>query len=86
VSYGRGTATTLVLVGPAREPASIRRWSPQRLMLTAAAALGTLILIGLFDDSLGAGPTERLTGPFPSGSAVAQFRVLVTGALKQGWD
>ena len=57
MSYCRGTATTLILVGPAHEPASIQRW-PQRLMLTAAA-LGALILIGLFVDPLGAGLTER---------------------------
>ena len=54
----RGTATTLILVGP-RPPARLDpALEPQRLMLTAAAALGTLILIGLFVDSLRAGPPK----------------------------
>jgi hypothetical protein len=53
-------------------------------MLTAAAALGTLILIGLFVDSLRAGPTERVAGPPRSGRAVAQFRVAVRWPLQQG--
>jgi hypothetical protein len=38
-----------------REPVSIQRWSARRLTLTAAAALGVLLLVGLFVDSLRAG-------------------------------
>jgi hypothetical protein len=44
-------------LAPARERVSIQRWSPQRLILTAAAVLGTLTLAGLFLDSLRAGLT-----------------------------
>jgi hypothetical protein len=44
-------------LAPARPPISIQRWSPQRLTLTAAAALGVLLLAGLFLDSLRAGLT-----------------------------
>jgi tRNA A-37 threonylcarbamoyl transferase component Bud32 len=40
---------------PARAPISIQRWSTQRLTLTAAAAAGVLVLVGLFIDSLRAG-------------------------------
>jgi hypothetical protein len=40
---------------PARAPISIQRWSTQRLTLTAAAAVGILVLVGLFIDSLRAG-------------------------------
>jgi hypothetical protein len=40
---------------PPRERISIQRWSAQRLLLTAGAVLGTLLLVGLFIDSLRAG-------------------------------
>jgi hypothetical protein len=40
---------------PVHAPVSIQRWSTQRLLLTAAAALGALLLTGLFVDSLQAG-------------------------------
>jgi hypothetical protein len=40
---------------PARAPISIQRWSTQRLTLTAAAAVGILVVVGLFIDSLRAG-------------------------------
>jgi hypothetical protein len=42
-------------LAPRRDRISIQRWSAQRLVLTAAAALGTLVLVGLFVDSLRAG-------------------------------
>lgn len=42
-------------LAPAHAPVSIQRWSTQRLLLTAAAALGALLLTGLFVDSLRAG-------------------------------
>jgi tRNA A-37 threonylcarbamoyl transferase component Bud32 len=42
-------------LAPPRERVSIQRWSAQRLLLTAAAAIGTLILAALFLDSLRAG-------------------------------
>ena len=42
-------------LAPARERVSIQRWSTQRLLLTAGAALGTLLLVGFFLDSLRAG-------------------------------
>jgi hypothetical protein len=42
-------------LAPSRERISIQRWSAQRLLLTAAAAFGTLILVALFVDSLRAG-------------------------------
>jgi hypothetical protein len=42
-------------LAPAHPPVSIQRWSTQRLLLTAAAALGALLLTGLFVDSLRAG-------------------------------
>jgi hypothetical protein len=42
-------------LAPARAPISIQRWSTQRLTLTAAAAVGVLVLVGLFVDSLRAG-------------------------------
>jgi serine/threonine protein kinase len=42
-------------LAPARKPISIQRWSAQRLLLTAGAAVGTLILVVLFLDSLRAG-------------------------------
>ena len=42
-------------LAPERAPISIQRWSTQRLTLTAAAAVGVLVLVGLFIDSLRAG-------------------------------
>jgi hypothetical protein len=42
-------------LAPARAPVSIQRWSTQRLTLTTAAAVGILVLVGLFIDSLRAG-------------------------------
>jgi hypothetical protein len=42
-------------LAPPRDRVSIQRWSAQRLLLTAGAALGTLLLVGLFVDSLRAG-------------------------------
>jgi hypothetical protein len=42
-------------LAPRRGRISIQRWSAQRLVLTAAAVLGTLVLVGLFVDSLRAG-------------------------------
>jgi hypothetical protein len=42
-------------LAPAREPISIQRWSAQRLVLTAAAVVGTVVLVVLFLDSLRAG-------------------------------
>jgi len=42
-------------LAPPHERISIQRWSAQRLVLTAAAALGTLTLAALFLDSLRAG-------------------------------
>jgi len=44
-------------LAPPRDRISIQRWSAQRLLLTAAAALGTLLLVALFVDSLRAGLT-----------------------------
>jgi hypothetical protein len=44
-------------LAPARERISIQRWSTQRLLLTAAAAFGVLLMVGLFVDSLRAGLT-----------------------------
>jgi hypothetical protein len=42
-------------LAPPRDRISIQRWSARRLLLTAAAALGTLLLVVLFVDSLRAG-------------------------------
>ena len=42
-------------LAPPRERISIQRWSAQRLLLTAGAALATLLLVGLFVDPLRAG-------------------------------
>jgi hypothetical protein len=42
-------------LAPPRDRLSIQRWSAQRLLLTAAAAFGALLLAGLFVDSLRAG-------------------------------
>jgi tRNA A-37 threonylcarbamoyl transferase component Bud32 len=44
-------------LAPPRERVSIQRWSAQRMLLTAGAAIGTLILAGLSVDSLRAGLT-----------------------------
>jgi hypothetical protein len=44
-------------LAPARERISIQRWSTQRLLLTAGAAFGVLLMVGLFVDSLRAGLT-----------------------------
>ena len=41
-------------LAPPRERISIQRWSPS-LLLTAGAVVGTLLLVGLFVDSLRAG-------------------------------
>jgi serine/threonine protein kinase len=54
---GRPLLRRLRELAPARPPISIQRWSPQRLTLTTAAALGVLLLAGLFLDSLRAGLT-----------------------------
>jgi hypothetical protein len=42
-------------LAPRHQPVSIQRWSAQRLTLTAAAALGVVLLVVLFVDSLRAG-------------------------------
>jgi hypothetical protein len=42
-------------LGPPHARISIQRWSAQRLALTAAAVIGTLVLVALFLDSLRAG-------------------------------
>jgi hypothetical protein len=42
-------------LAPGRERVSIQRWSAQRVALTAGAALGVLVLVALFLDSLRAG-------------------------------
>jgi len=42
-------------LAPQRARVSIQRWSARRLALTAAAVLGTLVLVSLFLDSLRAG-------------------------------
>ena len=44
-------------LAPAHPPVSIQRWSARRLTLTGAALLGTVLLVGLFLDSLRAGLT-----------------------------
>jgi hypothetical protein len=44
-------------LAPPRDRVSIQRWSTRRLLLTAGAALGTLVLAALFLDSLRAGLT-----------------------------
>jgi hypothetical protein len=44
-------------LAPPRDRVSIQRWSAQRLLLTAGAALGTIILVTLFVDSLRVGLT-----------------------------
>jgi diacylglycerol kinase family enzyme len=54
---GRPLLRRLRELAPPRERVSIQRWSTQRLLLTAGAALGTLLLVGLFLDSLRAGLT-----------------------------
>jgi hypothetical protein len=52
---GRPVPERFRQLAPARERISIQRWSPRRLLLTAGAALGTLLPVGLFVDSLRAG-------------------------------
>jgi hypothetical protein len=52
---GRPLLERLRQLAPPRDRISIQRWSAQRLLLTAAAALGTLLLVVLFVDSLRAG-------------------------------
>jgi tRNA A-37 threonylcarbamoyl transferase component Bud32 len=42
-------------LAPPRERVSIQRWSAQRLLLTASAVFGILLLVGLFIDSIRAG-------------------------------
>jgi hypothetical protein len=42
-------------LAPQRERVSIQRWSAQRIALTAGAAVGALVLVALFLDSLRAG-------------------------------
>ena len=44
-------------LAPAEAPISIQRWSGRRLALTAIAAIGVLVLAGLFVDALRAGIT-----------------------------
>jgi hypothetical protein len=52
---GRPLLERLRHLAPPRDRISIQRWSAQRLLLTAGAALGILLLVGLFVDSLRAG-------------------------------
>jgi hypothetical protein len=52
---GRPLLERLRQLAPPRDRISIQRWSAQRLLLTAGAALGTLLLVVLFVDSLRAG-------------------------------
>jgi hypothetical protein len=52
---GRPVLDRFRQLAPRRDRISIQRWSARRLVLTAAAALGTLTLVGLFVDSLRAG-------------------------------
>jgi hypothetical protein len=52
---GRPLVDRFRQLAPARERISIQRWSAQRLLLTAVAAIGALVLVGLFLDSLRAG-------------------------------
>jgi tRNA A-37 threonylcarbamoyl transferase component Bud32 len=54
---GRPLLEVFRRLAPPRDRISIQRWSTQRLLLTAGAALGTLLLVGLFLDSLRAGLT-----------------------------
>jgi hypothetical protein len=54
---GRPLLDVFRRLAPPRDRISIQRWSTQRLLLTAGAALGTLLLVGLFLDSLRAGLT-----------------------------
>jgi hypothetical protein len=42
-------------LAPSASPVSIQRWSLRRLAVTAAAAIGVVILVSLFLDSLRAG-------------------------------
>jgi hypothetical protein len=52
---GRPLLERLRQLAPPRDRISIQRWSGQRLLLTAGAAFGVLLLVGLFVDSLRAG-------------------------------
>jgi hypothetical protein len=52
---GRPLLERMRQLAPPRDRISIQRWSAQRLLLTAAAAFGILLLVGLFVDSLRAG-------------------------------
>jgi hypothetical protein len=52
---GRPLLERMRQLAPPRDRVSIQRWSAQRLLLTAAAAFGILLLVGLFVDSLRAG-------------------------------
>jgi hypothetical protein len=52
---GRPLLDRLRRLGPPHARISIQRWSAQRLALTAAAVIGTLVLVALFLDSLRAG-------------------------------
>ena len=54
---GRPLLDVFRRLAPPRDRISIQRWSTQRLLLSAGAALGTLLLVGLFLDSLRAGLT-----------------------------
>jgi hypothetical protein len=54
---GRPVLERFRQLGPPHARISIQRWSAQRLVLTAAAVIGTLVLVGLFLDSLRAGLT-----------------------------
>lgn len=54
---GRPLSARFRELAPARRPISIQRWSARRLAVTAVAALGVLVLAGLFLDSLRAGLT-----------------------------
>jgi tRNA A-37 threonylcarbamoyl transferase component Bud32 len=56
-AVGRPLLEVFRRLAPPRDRISIQRWSTQRLLLTAGAALGTLLLVGLFLDSLRAGLT-----------------------------
>jgi tRNA A-37 threonylcarbamoyl transferase component Bud32 len=52
---GRPLLARFRQLAPSRERISIQRWSAQRLLLTAGAAFGILLLVVLFIDSLRAG-------------------------------
>jgi hypothetical protein len=72
-------------LAPPRERISIQRWSTQRLLLTAGAALGTLLLVGLFLDRSGPASPERRRPPGPLASGAARLGVQdAAGDLDQG--